>query len=398
MKEHASLHAVVDLFDPHISSLTRTADQPLAGVHIGVKDMVAIVGVIRGNGNPSSKKFGHVEPANAPVIDALLSAGGEVALTTSLLEYAAGAQHPDIPETRNPQDLTLTAGGSSSGSAALVGAGVLRLAVGTDTGGSIRIPAAYCGCYGIKPTYSAINLEGVTPLAPSFDHLGFLAESLELIERGLSATIPTWNSQAINSDRSRSLRIGVPNAWVSDVRNDPRIQERFQEVTQSLALAGHTIVDFDVAKLEVIRSTFMEMILFEAWEVHKGQMEKDSYYYGEETRRLLELAQSITPAQYQEASLRRTQILPSVNQQFESVDILLMPAVPYFPPERTPPLDSELGAYEGLYSEIFNSTGNPALVSPCRCDPMTMGIQLVGKLGADRQLLADAEIIDPFLK
>jgi len=396
--QHESLHAVVDYFDPHISAPAASTHRQLDGVHIGVKDMVAIVGVVKGNGNPSSKKFGAPEKVNAPVITQLLSAGAEIALTTSLLEYAAGAQHPDVPETRNPQDPTLTAGGSSSGSAALVGAGVLSLAVGTDTGGSIRIPAAYCACYGVKPTYNAINLEGVTPLAPSFDHLGFLGSSIGIMERALSATLPDWNRQPVNSDPARMLRIGIPRVWVNDSRNDRRIQERFNLLSDSLAAAGHSILDFDVANLEAIRRTFMPMILFEAWEVHREQMERDPLHYGDDTRRLLQFAQTITLEQYTNARSEREELLPRIQQEFQNVDLLMMPAVPYFAPEQTPPLDSELGAYEGLYTEVFNATGHPALVAPCSCAPMKMGVQLVGHSGADRQLLADAELIDPFLK
>ena len=106
------------------------------------------------------------------------AAGAEVFATTQCLEYAAGFAHPEVGDTRNPRDPSRTSGGSSGGSAALVAAGVCELALGTDTGGSIRIPAAYCGVVGLKPTYGLLPLDGVFPLSPSCDHAGTLTATV----------------------------------------------------------------------------------------------------------------------------------------------------------------------------------------------------------------------------
>jgi aspartyl-tRNA(Asn)/glutamyl-tRNA(Gln) amidotransferase subunit A len=129
--------------------------------------------MLRGNGNPD---LAGQAPAivDAPVIARLRAAGADVFCRAALLEYAAGALHPDIPETRNPFDERRTAGGSSGGSAALVGVGACRVALGTDTGGSIRLPAHYCGVVGFKPSHGAVDAAGVQPLAPSLDHVGLL--------------------------------------------------------------------------------------------------------------------------------------------------------------------------------------------------------------------------------
>ena len=118
---------------------------------------------------------GRPATADAPVIAALRAAGADVFAATSLLEYAAGAVHPDVPEAMNPYDPERTAGGSSGGSAALVGAGVCAVALGTDTGGSIRLPAHYCATVGFKPSHGVLPLDGVEPLAPTLDHVGLLA-------------------------------------------------------------------------------------------------------------------------------------------------------------------------------------------------------------------------------
>lgn len=391
------LHAVVDFFEPHIIASSEVSHGALSGIHIGVKDMIAIAGVVRGNGNPNSKTTGQKESENAPVINLLLNAGAQICATTTLLEFAAGAQHPKIAETRNPQDLSRTAGGSSSGSAALVGAGGLRLTVGTDTGGSIRIPAAYCGCYGIMPSLNAIPTEGVTPLSPSFDHVGFLGDTLEILESALSVTVNNWQQQVDETFDEKALVIGVPRNWIMDSRNDVEIQKRFLKLEGDLLAAGHQFQDVDTALFEEVRSLFLPIILFEAWQVHADQMMKDPEFFGEETRRLLNLAKAITQHEYEKAQSALTTLNSLIDQSLEKFDLLIMPAVPYFAPETTPTLDSELGGYEGLYTEVFNATGHPALVSPCGSHSMKIGIQLIGKKGKEKKLIADAKLINPFL-
>ena len=145
-----------------VSVLPAPARRPggdLHGVPIAVKDLIDIAGNVRGNGNPHDMS-GTAAHSDAPVITALRDAGADVFATTSLLEYAAGATHPEVPEARNPFDPGRTAGGSSGGSAALVGAGAFPVALGTDTGGSVRIPAHYCGVVGFKPSFGAIEVAG----------------------------------------------------------------------------------------------------------------------------------------------------------------------------------------------------------------------------------------------
>ena len=115
---------------------------------------------------------------DAAVVRRLRAAGAEVFATTQCLEYAAGFAHPEVGDTRNPRDPSRTSGGSSGGSAALVAAGVCDLALGTDTGGSIRIPAAYCGVVGLKPTYGLLPLDGIFPLSPRCDHAGTLTATV----------------------------------------------------------------------------------------------------------------------------------------------------------------------------------------------------------------------------
>src|ERR1700722_18684833 len=137
----------------------RAADGPLAGQPVAVKDIIAVAGLPTRCGSPARDPA--PAAADATVVHRLRAAGAEVFATTQCLEYAAGFAHPEIGDTRNPRDPSRTSGGSSGGSAALVAAGVFDLSIGSDTGGSIRIPAAYCGIVGLKPTYGLLPTGGI---------------------------------------------------------------------------------------------------------------------------------------------------------------------------------------------------------------------------------------------
>ncbi len=148
-----------------IGAPERAATGPLAGQPVAVKDIVAVAGVPTRCGSPASDP----EPGRrrrGASCAGCGTPGAEVFAATQCLEYAAGFAHPEIGDTRNPRDPSRTSGGSSGGSAALVAAGVCDLAIGTDTGGSIRIPAAYCGIVGLKPSYGLVPVDGVFPLSP----------------------------------------------------------------------------------------------------------------------------------------------------------------------------------------------------------------------------------------
>ncbi len=159
-----------------IGAPDRAPAGPLAARPVAVKDIIAVAGVPTRCGSPASDPRPAVR--DATVVRRLREAGAEVFATTQCLEYAAGFAHPEVGGTRNPRDPSRTSGGSSGGSAALVAAGVCDLALGTDTGGSVRIPAAYCGVVGLKPSYGLLPLEGIFPLSPSCDHAGTLTATV----------------------------------------------------------------------------------------------------------------------------------------------------------------------------------------------------------------------------
>jgi 2-dehydropantoate 2-reductase len=382
------LNAVVSVFP----APPRAADGPLHGVPVAVKDLIDIAGTPRGNGNPHDMAAAPAA-SDAPVITGLREAGADVFATTSLLEYAAGAVHPDVPEARNPFDPGRTAGGSSGGSAALVGAGACDVALGTDTGGSIRIPAHYCAVVGFKPSFGAIDVAGVQPLSPSLDHVGTLGADVAITERvfaALTAQVP--------AARPGTLRLGLARQQADDPSLQPGVAAALRAAVERLR-REFPVADVDGSALTEIAGTFDDILLWEAWQVHRGQVESHPERYGPETLRLLRTASKVDEAAYQAARRRRDDLLPRAAGVYRDADVLLTPAAPFTAPATTPPVDTPDGALEGLFTSVFNVTGAPAVVLPCGWDErgLPVGIQLSAPRGADMPLLAAAALVEHVL-
>jgi 2-dehydropantoate 2-reductase len=373
-----------------VSAPLRAPAGPLHGVPVAVKDNVAVAGVPQGNGNPRSMA-GPASDVDAPVVARLRAAAADVFATASLLEYAAGAPHPDVPEARNPVDPTRTAGGSSGGSAALVAAGVCPAAIGTDTGGSIRIPAAYVGIVGLKPSHGLVPAEGVTPLAPTLDTVGVLARDVATTSAVLTAIAGVHPAP-----EPALVTVGL----LVDQLADPRLEDGSRAVLQAavarLRAAGVHVVERDGAALRALDDTFEPIVLHEAWE-HLGPLAAgDPGYFGPDTDRLLRLGAEVDTSTYDAALARRAELLPAAHALLDGVDALIGPAVPFTAPVRTPVLDSPEGELEGLFSAPANSTGQPALSLPCGCDDagLPVGLQLTGRLHGDAELLAVAAVVE----
>jgi 2-dehydropantoate 2-reductase len=375
-----------------VSVLPDPARRPggdLHGVPIAVKDLIDIAGTPRGNGNPHDMR-GPAAASDAPVITALREAGAEVFATTSLLEYAAGATHPDVPEARNPVDPGRTAGGSSGGSAALVGAGACAVALGTDTGGSVRLPAHYCGIVGFKPSFGAIDVAGVQPLAPSLDHVGILGADVAITARVFAAVT---GAAPVGPPATPRVAVAQPQLAHPDI--EPAVAAALRAAVDRLDRA-FPVTEVDGSVLVEVAGTFDDILLWEAWQVHRRQVERHPERYGPETLRLLRTASTISHGAYQAACRRRDGLLPLAADVYRGADVLLTPAAPFTAPATSPPVDTPAGAMEGLFTAVFNVTGAPALVLPCGWDSrgLPIGLQLSAPLHADLRLLAAASLIE----
>jgi 2-dehydropantoate 2-reductase len=388
------LNAVVSL----LAAPPRSPAGPLHGVPVAVKDLIDVAGNPRGNGNPHDMA-GPAAVSDAPVITALREAGADVFATASLLEYAAGATHPDVPEARNPFNPARTAGGSSGGSAALVGAGVCDVALGTDTGGSIRIPAHYCGIVGFKPSFGAVDVTGAQPLSPSLDHVGLLAADVAITARVFAANTGTRaGADGLPAEQAgtAALRLGV--SQMADENIQPAVATALRKAVERLE-QSFAVTTVDASPLVEIAGTLEAILEWEAWQIHRSQVESHPERYGPETLRMLRTASKLDEASYAAARRRRDDLLPVAARVYEGIDVLLTPACPFTSPSTTPPVDTPEGALEGLFTGAFNVTGAPALVLPCGWDDegLPVGIQLSAPLNADLQLLAAARQIEEAL-
>ena len=385
------LNAIVNLLPAPL----RSPHGDLHGMQIAVKDIIDVAGQPRGNGNPVSMQS-VAATEDAPVIATLRSAGADIFATTSLLEYAAGATHPDVPEAMNPFNPERTAGGSSGGSAALVGVGACEVALGTDTGGSIRIPAHYCAVVGFKPSYGAISLSGVTPLSPTFDHVGLLGKNVRVTRKVFNAITSNQDAAEITS----GLRIGVVDGQFDRPEIAPEVADSIRKAITVLKEAGCTITFIDGSPFTALEETFGDILLFEAWQVHGNQVRTNPDQYGPETLRLLQSAAEVSEAVYRGALARRLELLPAAQSLYATVDVILTPAAPFVAPVTTPPVDTPEGEAEGMFTGIFNITGDPAIVLPCAWSEsgLPIGVQLSSALGTDNFLLSAAQYIENALK
>src|SRR5206468_541799 len=233
-----------------IGAPDRAAAGPLAGRPVAVKDIIAVAGVPTRCGSPASDP--RPAAADAVLVRRLREAGAEVFAAAQCLEYAAGFAHPEVGDTRNPRDPSRTSGGSSGGSAALVAAQVCDLALGTDTGGSVRIPAAYCGVVGLKPSYGLLPLEGVFPLSPTCDHAGTLtatvadaADLLAVLAGSAPAdhTAPSNPTDHTARSGTAAFTVGVLAAQLADPSVTPPVRDAVRAALALLQAAGWRVTE-----------------------------------------------------------------------------------------------------------------------------------------------------------
>jgi Asp-tRNA(Asn)/Glu-tRNA(Gln) amidotransferase A subunit family amidase/ketopantoate reductase len=358
---------------------------PLAGRPVGVKDIIAVAGVPTRCGSPASLPA----PAarDAAVVRRLRAAGAEVFATTQCLEYAAGFAHPEVGDTRNPRDPSRTSGGSSGGSAALVAAGVCDLALGTDTGGSIRIPAAYCGVVGLKPTYGLLPLDGIFPLSPRCDHAGTLTATVPGAAALLAALTDT-SPDPPGSD-SETFAVGVLAAQLDDPSVTPAVRDAIRAALDTLAAAGWRVTEPAapwLAELPAWEETLAVIVAREAYLVHR---DRDTSRYAEGTRALLAYGASVTGDRYAAALDRQAELTAAVEASLADVDALAGPTVGYQAPEQDPPFGTGEDHGESRFTGPYNLTGHPAVSLPVPAGPgaLPAGLQLAGRRGADADLL-----------
>ena len=329
----------------------------------------------------------HVPTRTAAAVARLEQAGYANVGKTNLHEFAYGttSENPHFGTVPNPIAPGRIAGGSSGGSAAALAAGLADAAVGSDTGGSIRIPAACCGVVGFKPTYGLVPLEGCFPLAPSLDHGGPMARSVEGCALMMDALVPGFERRPLESLEE----VGAGVAWTEHAR--PLVRARVEEAAARFPRLRR--VELPLA--EGARTVFMR----EVADVHRELYAENGDLYGANVAAKLERCLAVTDAEYEAGVRAREAYWDAFEEALAGADLLLSPTLPFV----APPLghdERELRGELTLLTWPFNVLGAPALALPCGPaeDGLPASIQLVGRPGADALVLAAGELLERVLK
>ncbi len=377
---------------------------PLHGVPISVKDLVDVGGVP----TTAASLVGHGQPAerDSAAMAFLRRAGVVVLGKTNLHEFALGTTNEDsaFGPVRNPHDPSRSPGGSSGGSAASIAAGMALASIGSDTGGSIRIPAAACGIVGLKPTFGEISLEGVIPLSRTLDHLGPLAQSVAdaaLVYRGLLglAGDPPVAARSIDG-----LRLGVLRRYFCELLDDD-VRAAFESALDRLRAAGARLADVDLAHADTIAAVYTPIVLADAAAYHVGSLESCPEKYTRPVRERLEAGLAIKPAEYRRALQGREQLRLDVERALADHDALVLPTLP-IPAPPLGALDMPVGSRREpvrslmlRLTQLFDITGHPAISLPCgrTREGLPVGFQIAGARMQTEALIAAALACEPLL-
>jgi 2-dehydropantoate 2-reductase len=368
---------------------SRAARGPLAGRPVAIKDIISVKGLPTRCGSPATDAG--PATADALVVSRLRAAGADVFATTQCLEFAAGFAHPDIGDTRNPHNPSRTSGGSSGGSAALVAAGVCDLAIGTDTGGSIRIPAAYCGIVGLKPTYGLVPVTGVFPLSPGCDHVGTLTATAADAATLLHVIAGFAGHVGAPATGAGVPTVGVLAAQLADPSVTAEVRAAVTAALDALAAAGWQFRELDLPWLDALprwEEILGVIVASDACRVHQFQ---DTTSYAAGTRALLDFGSAVTPGQYAAAQADRELLRSQIEATLDGVALLAGPTVGYCAPGQDPPFGLGSDNAECRFTGPYNLTGHPAVSVPVPTSGLPVGLQLAGRLGADLALLRVAE-------
>jgi amidase len=374
----------LNAFIPHDKvHLAGAPSGPLKGLTFAAKDLYDIAGHVTGCGNPDWLASHGPATSTAPVVAALLAAGAELTgkTITDELAYSLNGQNFHYGTPINVNAPGRIPCGSSSGSAAAVAGKAVDLALGSDTGGSVRVPAAVCGIYGIRPTHGRVSLEGAMPLAPSFDTAGWFAR-----DAGLLARI----GEVLMGEDSASLQPGVARISDGFALAEPSVRAAVEPLARQVEALRGTKPAIEIGGLGDWMLTFRKLQAREIWQTHGAWIEKQHPRFGPEVAARFEWARSVASQPASDEVDRRRSFTARLAAILGSVGILIMPTAPDIAPLR---------GLEGANSQSFRDrtlsmtciAGMARLpqvnVPAGRVNGCPVGLSLVGPQGSDRALL-----------
>ena len=407
-KNNKKINAYLDVYEDDSKLEAMNADEiikkgssnKLSGIFVGLKDLVNIKGKITTAGskilnNNKAKK-------NAKITNDFKHNNSVILGKTNLVEFAFGTLgiNSSTRTCRNPWDKERVPGGSSSGSAAAVSAGLCTIAIGTDTGGSVRMPASLCGITGFKPSYGVVSRRGVLDLSWSMDHVGPMTRSaedcLEVMKIISGFDVNDKYSYKTQSDFfhkkkfvRENIKIAVPrNYFFDDI--DIEIKESILNAVNKFSDLGYKVDEIEIPFVEEGRKINVGVLLPEALSIHNNYLKQSDKYTKTVINRLLG-GLGVSSAEYLAASRKMSKFNYEMTKVMNNYDILLTPTVPVKTPlikDSESPNTIEANSM-GKFTGVFNLTGQPSISVPSGLtkDKMPIGLMLSGKLMDDRKVL-----------
>ncbi len=385
----------------------------LSGIPFASKDLFDVKGV---HTTAGSRVFhDRIATEDAFSIGQLRSSGAISLGKTNLHEFAYGAtgENEVFGTCVNAYDKTRLAGGSSSGSAAAVAFGLVPAALGTDTGGSVRAPAALNGIVGFKPTIGRVSTHGVIPFSWTLDHVGLMTRTIDDCADllGVVAGYDPYDPASVNLPQEdftkalgqpiSGLRIGIPSNFYYE-RTDPEILAAVEQVKCHLAAQGAVLIPITFPDMEHSRAVSLTVQMPEALSAHSAYLEDRGDLYGQDFRAGLALGQCLLAEHYIRAKRFVEIYRQQTNALFDSVDIILTPTTPEIAKKIGTVKTSRNGVDEAVgnaitrFTSFFNMTGHPAVSLPCgmHSEGLPIGVQLVGRYFEEAVVLQVAHIIE----
>jgi len=414
-----TFHAYTSVLDEYALAQARQAEAeilagnykgPLHGIPIGIKDLAQVAG--HPNTCGSIVKKGWIPEQDATLVQRLKEAGAIIIGKLNMTEFALSGYHPDLPVPVNPWGADRWSGVSSSGSAVATALGMAFATLGTDTGGSIRFPAAVNGVVGIKPTFGRVSSAGVFPLAPSLDHPGPIARRVKdaalmlQVMAGFDAADPFSRRTPVADYTAdidagvAGLRIGIDERYCADDTH-PAVTEAVLAAAEQFAQLGASLVPVDVLGVRAVCPYWSAVVAAEAAVAHADSFPSQADRYGPVFRSALEAAPGITGTLYAQAQFAAAQTRSIFDAAFEQADVLLCPGAPLpamslaeFPPTAVLPPEA-VAAFVG-FAAPMNFSGHPTISVPCGQteDGLPLGLQLVGRHDQEAMLVRAAHTFE----
>lgn len=376
---------------------------PLHGVPIAIKDIIQTRGLRTTAGSKIFKDW--IPNEDATVIKRLKKAGAIIIGKANLHEFAMGAtsENPHFGNVKNPWDLNRIPGGSSGGSAVATATGMAFGAIGTDTAGSIRLPAAFCGTVGFKPTYNLVNKKGCFPFSWSLDHIGPMTRTVKDAAILLSAIIEDNTNKSVLFHESfknlKGIKLGFPEEYMFSGIN-PSVKSVIKKAFEELRELGAEIVPIELKGINQALDALKTIAQSEAMAYHEPLLDKFPNSYGEDLKYRFQFGNNVSATDYINAHRTRNRFIKATMEQMENIDALIGPTNVQEPYEigTTTPKKAISNMFDLGKTPLANILGFPSVSVPCGFTPrqLPVGLQLIGKIYNDKKILQIGECYENF--